>query len=230
MATYTINAGPYESRQLLQQALAVSAVGMLQRTDQGMTDAPGYTVMIADGWRTDNTGVEGVYCTVIVNDAVATSAAAAIAALGAKVLPEGNTPNKVLGLPALTADDVPARIQRTMERRLFNVGFDIGTGAAKRWYYSDPGYTALYALWNSLAARLTDAEFSALTLEVQHMDGRKTALTRALALTIASAAAQSADQYRVKARQSIAAWTADAAAWRAAGGIGAITWPKGYGE
>ena len=224
MATYTINVGPYESRQQLQQALAAAPVGMLQRTQQGMADAPGYTVMIADGWRSDNTGVEGVYCTVIVNDAVATRAAAAIAALGAKVLPEGNTPNRVLGIPTVSPDDMPARIQRKLEQRLFSAGFDIGTGAARRWYASDPGFLALYGLWNSIAARTTDAEFAALQLRVQHMDGRTTPLTRPLVQTIAVAAAAAADQYRTRARLAVAAWRADPAAFR----FGAIDWPQSY--
>ena len=226
MATFTVNVGPYESRQLLQQALAASAVGILFRTEQGIIDAPGYTVLIADGWRSDNTGLEGVYCTVIVNDTVATNAREAIAALGSKVLSEGNTPNRVLGLPSLSVDDMPSRIQRKMEQRLFNSGFALGTGAAKRWYSSEPGFLALYALWDSLAAGTTDAEFTALDLRVQHMDGRTTLLTRALVRTIALAAVQNGEIYRTRARSALAAWRADPTTFR----FGEIQWPAGFGE
>lgn len=226
MATFTIIVGPYESAQLLRQALAAPAVGMLRRTDQGLVDAPGYTVMLADGWRADNTGVEGVYATALVDDAVAVGHTASVAALGAKVLPPGNTPNRVLGVSTVDADTMPARINRMMERRLFNSGFDIGTGAARRWYSSDPGFLALYGIWNSLAARMTDTEFDALGLRVQHMDGRTTVLTRALAQSIATAAAQNGDVYRTRARLAIAAWTANPATFR----FGDIPWPAGYGE
>ena len=226
MGTFSVNIGPFDNRGEARAALLAPAVGILLR-DQGggIVPAAGYVVEYPDGFlESPMDGKSGAWAAVVVDDAVAVNWAAASAALGSLLMPTGQSPTRILGIAPRTVD-VPQRIRDIRDRKLANNGFRV-PGPPVRWYPSDADFVARLGVWAGLAARMTDAEFDALALRVEDLEGRAPVLTRAMVLTLATECAKTADLYRTRARLAITAQAADPAGFR----ISSIVWPAGFGE